>query len=183
MSVRILCAIDDQEPSRKAASVAVDLAKGLSAELILCMINPAVLPGRGPITYLWTDKYMDHVLNDVMRSARLEGLWDIRLKKAKAMFVADAVLDFADEFRADYIVVGASDRSALMKVLSGSVSRKISSKASCPVLIVRRIRGEQDSAKNHILDRMLSLLCSAIKRHDGHGKCLAERPEGLIYWA
>jgi len=50
---------------------------------------------------------------------------------------------FADACQADYIIVGASDRSALMQVLGGSVSTEIVSNANCPVLIVRRIRGQR----------------------------------------
>src|SRR5262245_48841520 len=142
MSLTILCAMDDREPARRAASVAIDLTKRLSAKLILCMINPAVLPGRGPIIFLWTEKYMNQIINDLLRAARVSGLWDVRGETGRAVFAADGVVDCADAYQADYIIVGASDRSAIMQALRGSVSREISSKANCPVLIVRRIRGQ-----------------------------------------
>ena len=92
MTLKILCAIDDEEHSWRAASVGIDLAKRLSAELMLCMINPVVLPGRGPIVYRWTESYLDQVLNEVVRRARRLGLWDVRRKTGRAIFVADGIV-------------------------------------------------------------------------------------------
>jgi nucleotide-binding universal stress UspA family protein len=99
------------------------------------MVNPAVLPGRGPITYLWTDEYVKEIIGDFMRSARSSELWDVRGETKRATFAADAVVSCADEWQVDYIIVGASHRSPLMQVLGGSVSREIALRASCPVLI------------------------------------------------
>jgi nucleotide-binding universal stress UspA family protein len=163
MSLKILCAIDDREPSRRAASVAIDLTRRLSAKLILCMINPAVLPGRGPIIYLWTEKNMNQVIDNVMRSARVSGLWDVRGETGRAIFAADGVVDCADACEADYIIVGASDRSAIMQALSGSVSREISLKANCPVLIVRRIRGQPNRSTHGLLERMIDLAANYLR--------------------
>jgi nucleotide-binding universal stress UspA family protein len=158
MTLKILCAIDDEEHSWRAASVGIDLAKRLSAELILCMINPAVLPGRGPIVYRWTESYLDQVLNEVVRRARRLGLWDVRRKTGRAIFVADGIVACADLYQADYIIIGTRDRSAFMQVLGGSVSREVSSKANCPVLVVRRIRGQLNGPSNRgILERIIGV--------------------------
>jgi nucleotide-binding universal stress UspA family protein len=111
------------------------------------MINPAVLPGRGPNTYLWTDEYVKEIVSDAIRSARSSGLWDVRGETARATFAADAVVNCADEWQVDYIIVGASHRSALMQMLGGSVSREIALKASCPVLIAAQTRVAIENTK------------------------------------
>ena len=48
----------------------------------------------------------------------------------------DLVLDFAEEQRADIIVVGASDRPALATRLLGSVPQALVARSSRPVLVV-----------------------------------------------
>src|SRR5262249_31325737 len=50
---------------------------------------------------------------------------------------ADEILRFADEIGADLIVMGSHGRTGVMRVLMGSVSRKVLDRAKCPVLIVR----------------------------------------------
>jgi nucleotide-binding universal stress UspA family protein len=139
--MKILCAIDGKDYSLRAARVACDLAKRLGAELTFCMVNP-MLPGRGPPIYLWPEEYVANVLADVSRKAAWTG---IRAKSETwhALSVSDAIAGYADEEEADYIVIGASDRSGMSKVLAGSVSRELAQKANCPVLIVHRVRGER----------------------------------------
>lgn len=50
---------------------------------------------------------------------------------------ADEILRLADEIGADLIVMGSHGRTGLLRVLMGSVSRKVLDQAKCPVLIVR----------------------------------------------
>jgi len=58
---------------------------------------------------------------------------------------ADEILKFADEIGADLIVMGSHGRTGVLRVLMGSVSRKVLDRAKCPVLIVcipeRRMAG------------------------------------------
>jgi nucleotide-binding universal stress UspA family protein len=112
------------------------------------MVNPAVLPGRGPISYLWTDEYVKEIIRDFIRSARSSGLWDVRGETKRATFAADAVVRCADDWQVDYIIVGASHRSALMQVLGGSVSREIALRANCPVLIAAQVGAPIDHTKH-----------------------------------
>jgi len=60
--------------------------------------------------------------------------------------VSDSIASYADQEDIDYIVIGASDRSGMSKVLNGSVSRELAQKANCPVLIVHRVRGERPNS-------------------------------------
>ena len=141
-AMKILCAIDGKEHSLRAARVAYDLAKRLSAELTLCMVNPLV-PGRGPPIYLWPEAYVAAVLSDMRRKAAWTGVRAVTSKTWHAVSVSDAIATYADEQDVDYIIVGASNRSGVSRLLTGSVSRDLTRKANCPVLLVHRVRGDR----------------------------------------
>ena len=50
---------------------------------------------------------------------------------------ADEILRLADEMGADLIAMGSHGRTGVLRLLMGSVSRKVLDQARCPVLIVR----------------------------------------------
>lgn len=139
--MRILCAIDDRAHSARAASVAFDLSKKLQANLTLFMVNP-VLPGRGAPVYVWTDEQVAGILEKMGRRARWSGLPNVTCESRRANRVADSIVAYADRHEIDLIVIGASDRSGLIKTLSGSVSREVAATANCPIVVVRRLRGQ-----------------------------------------
>jgi nucleotide-binding universal stress UspA family protein len=141
---KILCGIDGQEHSARAASVAFDLVKRLSGELILCMVNP-LLRGRNGTFCWWPDKYVEKILGEAVGRARWSGLSNVRYESLRAISVADAIVAYADEHEVDYVVVGAHECSRFMRLLGISTSKEISCKANCPVMIVRRIRQQQRS--------------------------------------
>jgi len=140
--MRILCGIDGHEPSVRTAGVAVELAKNLHAELTLYMVNP-VIPGRGARLYLWSNEYVGNTLNEMVRRAIWSGAPDVKIASRRAPNIADAIVAHADEHACDYIVLGASRRPAVLRILSGSVSREVLAKANCPVMIVGRTRDQQ----------------------------------------
>ena len=144
MTTKILCGVDGRDPSARAAGVAAELAKKLNAQLTLYMVNPAV-PGRGARFYLWSDEFLRETLDKMKRRATWSGAPDVRCESRRAADVAEAIVDHADRHDVDYIVVGASDRPALLKILSGSVSREVIAKATCPVMVVRRTRAQPGS--------------------------------------
>jgi nucleotide-binding universal stress UspA family protein len=140
--MRILCGIDGCEPSARAAGVAAELAKRLDALLTLYMVNPAI-PGRGARLHLWSDEHVGSTLNEMVRRGRWSGVPNVNSASRRATNVADAIVDYADEHDVDYIVIGASRRPEVLKMLSGSISREVLAKANCPVVIVGRMRGQQ----------------------------------------
>jgi nucleotide-binding universal stress UspA family protein len=144
MTSRILCGIDGEEHSVRAAGVAFDLAKKLSAELYLCMVNP-VLRGRMGTFCWWPDGYVEKILGEMVCKAGWSGLPSVKYESLRAISVADAIVAYADEHQIDYIIVGARECSRFLRSLGGSASKEISCKAKCPVLIVRRIREQQRS--------------------------------------
>ena len=158
--MKILCAIDGKDYSLRAARVACDLAKRLDAGLTICMVNP-LMPGRGPPIYLWPEEYVAQVLADVSRKATWTGVRAVKSETWHALSVSNAIAGYADQQDIDYIVIGASDRSGLSTVLTGSVSRELAQKANCPVLIVHRVRGERPAGRHRGL-RVRDLLADRL---------------------
>jgi nucleotide-binding universal stress UspA family protein len=141
MVTQILCAIDDAPHSEAAAEFAIHLARQLSARLVFHMANPAVLPSpRGAPVYLWSDDYIRTYLDEAFRRARRAGVDRVTCETERANNVAEAIVARADLHCADFIVVGASSQARFIDLFRRPVSRRIADTASCPVLVVRRVR-------------------------------------------
>ncbi|MCW2833774.1 MAG: universal stress protein UspA [Nocardioides sp.] len=72
----------------------------------------------------------------VMDRLKAEGV-DATVRRDVVPDIADAVLDVAAEEHATLIVVGVRHRSAVGKMLLGSVAQRVILDASCPVLAVK----------------------------------------------
>lgn len=139
----ILVAIDGSEDSSKAADWAIDIAKRGQATLYLITVVQSTIitnssTGGGPPEPV-----------DKARTAA-EALVAKGVSKAEAKgvkvrgeiienvpSVPDAILDYADEWKVQLIVVGTRGLSGLKRLILGSVSSEIVSKASCSVMVVR----------------------------------------------
>ena len=138
--MKIVCAVDFTERSRAAAQVAVDLARraGGSVELVHVMKL-----GTVDVLALTADAV---VLEEEVRAeleARLRAE-SARLATASVPVtsrvcegeVEPALLARAKELGADLIVTGTHGRSALRRLLLGSVGEEIARSADRPILVV-----------------------------------------------
>lgn len=153
---KILVAIDGSDSSKRAAQVALGLATGLKADLILLhAISPptnyygSTIPtpsgvAAPPSSQHEIDAYYDYarraakaMVEDIESQARRGGV------KVKTEFpqgvssVVETIIDHAVEEKADLIVVGTRGLGGFKKLLLGSVSSGVVSHASSPVLVVR----------------------------------------------
>lgn len=84
------------------------------------------------------------VLRDGIEAAAEEARREVasRWPRAKVMVVdespSDAILDTAERFGATVIVLGWRGHGSFRRLLAGSVSRSVATRAKCPVLIVRQ---------------------------------------------
>jgi nucleotide-binding universal stress UspA family protein len=147
MRAKILCCIDNGEASGRALTAAIEIAKALQGSLTLISINP-LMPGRGAPMTLWPEPYVTEMLRRASSIARWAGLTLIHEVHYRTLNVAQAIVAHADENEVDYIVLGTRDRSGVARALGGSVSREVISKANCPVLAVRRLRGQREQTKH-----------------------------------
>ncbi|MCK5884668.1 MAG: universal stress protein [Bacteriovoracaceae bacterium] len=159
---KILIAIDFSQITKQVVEVAKYHAKLSDSEV--CIIHteePPVAPmGVGPNYILFPvnvdteDVYvgsMSEVKNQEKERSRTR-LNEIKIYleesgvKATAIQLtgetADKVLEEADRFMADLIVIGAHDHGALYHLFFGSVRESLINKAKCPVLVVPPQMGE-----------------------------------------
>jgi nucleotide-binding universal stress UspA family protein len=149
MISKILVPHDGTEMSDKAFEKAVELAKMFKAELALLHV---IEYGIEPLPTSLDDK---DLINRARRSARrqLEKGWD-KMVEVKTLEIenanvalrgerrygsaAEQILRFAKSNKIDMIVMGSHRLKGLSKIKAlGSVTRKVSEIADCPVLIVR----------------------------------------------
>lgn len=146
---RILFAVDLSEPADVTARVA-SLADALEAELLVAHVSRDIstaaiesvdpMTGMGGFSYTHYDPELDE------RFFEAEGeAFDTFLRERFSIPVAakllrghpaDAILEAADGFDADLIVLGKRHHSALERLLVGSVASEVVERCGCPTLLV-----------------------------------------------
>jgi nucleotide-binding universal stress UspA family protein len=142
----ILVGTDGSDTAYTALRRAIDLAAGLGARLqIVSAYEPVSdqrLRGKQvdvPADMQWMINPRDDVLallDEAQTEAREAGVEQVETF-ARQGDAADAIVDVAEEQRADLIVVGNKGMTGAKRFLLGSVPNKVSHHAPCSVLIVR----------------------------------------------
>lgn len=137
---KILIPFDGSGPSKKAAEHALNLAKDQNAEIVgLKAIN---LTGEviSPSDSLWDtisgdlqDKAKD-ILSELTALAEEKNV-DITLELREGNPERE-IVEFAEEWGADIIVMGTSGRSGFGRVLLGSTANRVIATAPCPVTVL-----------------------------------------------
>jgi len=142
---RIVVGTDGSDTAGHAVRQAIDLAKLSGAELeIVSAYEPisqermrgesAELPGDVQYTVNPRED-VNLILKNATGEAKRENL-EVRGHPREGD-PADAILDVAEETKADLIVVGNKGMTGAKRFLLGSVPNKVSHHAPCGVLIVR----------------------------------------------
>lgn len=153
----ILVPYDGSNMSDKALDKAVEVAKLVNdSKIIIIHVIPEIpIPIflkeiRSPKTgaRITFSEYMES-LYEQMESEIKEKLKEKKEKYSKfgmniKVYItigkpSDKILEYSDEIKADVVVIGSTGISGISKFFKGlgSVSRNVSEKVSCPVLIVR----------------------------------------------
>lgn len=139
---RILLAADRSPRADAVAIIAAETARGAHAVVRLLHVAPeasAVHDGQGRVV-VYADQESESLSSqglDYLRS--LEAHFTGVAVESVVRFgdpVAQ-ILDEAEAFGADLIVVGTAGRSAIGRVLLGSVAERVFGKATVPVMLVR----------------------------------------------
>ena len=146
MFASILVGTDGSDTATTAVRYAIDLARQLGARLLIVSAYEPVSGHRlqnerleMPEDLQWTVGPREDVLamlGGAEQDARGAGVADVETF-ARQGDAADAILDVAEEQRADLIVVGNRGMTGASRFLLGSVPNKVSHHAPCSVLIVR----------------------------------------------
>lgn len=145
MIEKIVVGTDGSDTAAQAVVQAGELAEKVGAKLVIVSAFDPVSAARiseekseAPQDVEWAINEREDV--DAMLSQIAAPLLerDIEVKvTARQGNPADAILDVAEEERADLIVVGNKGMAGARRFLLGSVPNKISHHAPCSVLIVR----------------------------------------------
>lgn len=137
MTLNLLCATDGTEHSEKAVRFAIELVKRLGGRLAFLAVNTVHLKGRGMTSSLWTDEQAQEIVNSALDEAKRAGLSDTDAQVVSDDDPVIAIIEYAAKNGIDQIVVGTGGRSALSRLVLGSVANGVASRAHCPVTVVR----------------------------------------------
>ena len=149
---RILVPIDGSKYSRNALGQAIRIAKKFGSEIfIIVAVDTTDFPPGMLLALLKKDKVLEESIKEyisaVKSQVRKELLAEVEVCKAKGVSAAyydiisgtpvDSILKFMNGRKIDLIVMGSQGRHGLGKVMTlGSVSRRVTELATCPVMIV-----------------------------------------------
>jgi len=143
---KILCPVDFSETSRHAFQYAVLLAQKCAAELTVLHVVEDV-----PLFTAYAGVPETAIRDEVEKSARKElaelvgsidpGSGQIRTQLVRGTSYK-AIVRYAEEHKADLIVMGTHGRSGLEYAFFGSVTERVMRRAPCPVLIARQAAGK-----------------------------------------
>ncbi|RZJ63057.1 MAG: universal stress protein [Flavobacterium sp.] len=145
---KILIAVDNSTCSEKAAKTGYEMAVKFGSDVaLLNIIEPA--PATVNPDYTLAPVFMEMYDNSEDNSQKL--LTEISNKYGNGVATTyltsldtatHGILQQAEEWGADLIVIGTHGRTGLYHFLMGSVAEHVARKAACPVLIVPN-KGEE----------------------------------------
>jgi len=133
----ILVPIDGSDPSVRAVTAAMDLARATGAEIVLLHVREHELTWATDIDVETEPEAIELVESYVrlLKDAELPVRGEV-LRSPHGQ-VARAILDVARSEAADVIVIATHGYSVWARLLLGSVTTKVVHLATCPVLVVR----------------------------------------------
>jgi len=157
----ILCPTDFTGLSEAAVRYAAQLARASQARLIILhaveTLGPENVTFGEAVTQRQPEAYRKRLWDELHRNVAV----DARITQEFVMSdetPASAIVDAANHYGCDLIVMGTHNRQGLRLWLSGSVAYQVIRRASCPVLVVkepelnRKLTGSEGTALHpHVL--------------------------------
>lgn len=149
---KILVPMDGSKYSRNALEQAINIAKKFGSKIfIIAAVDTSDFPPGMLLALLKKDKMLEESIKEyttaVKSQVRKELLAEVAVCKAKGVSEAyydiisgnpvDSILKFMRGRKIDLIIMGSQGRHGISKLRTlGSVSRKVTELATCPVMIV-----------------------------------------------
>ena len=149
MYQRILVATDGTPLAKKASQHAIKLAEQTGAQLVVVTVVP-----RYPMSYFeggnlaleaqdiarieqqWNDSGQAKV-DAVAKAALAAGVKHCKAVVVKSESVSDALLGAATKHKCDLIVMASHGRSGIKRLLLGSETQHVLTRATVPVLVLK----------------------------------------------
>lgn len=137
MFTKVLLAVDGSEHSAHAVQMVADLAESMGSEVLVFHVRE-VMAARGGAYEVHLDEEEIDLAADIADSLQAKGV-NVRSLRESGFygFTPRLIVEAADAFNADVIVMGSRGRSDLPGLLLGSVTHKVLHLTSVPVLVVR----------------------------------------------
>jgi nucleotide-binding universal stress UspA family protein len=139
---KILIAVDNSQSAERAAKYGYNIAKTFAAEVALINIVEPAPPITNPdFTFapVMVDTYDNSMENSKTLLSEMADKYANGIKTTYLSILdtaSNGILQQAEEWNADLIVIGTHSRTGINHFLMGSVSEHVARKSSCPVLIV-----------------------------------------------
>jgi nucleotide-binding universal stress UspA family protein len=139
---KILLAVDRSPRAAAVAAIVADTARGAHATVRLLHVAPepsAVHNAEGRVV-AYADQEAESLTSEGLDYLRTLELPFDEVPVESVVRFGDPVAEIlaeAEAFGADLIVVGTAGRSAIGRVLLGSVAERVFAKATAPVMLVR----------------------------------------------
>jgi nucleotide-binding universal stress UspA family protein len=143
---RIVVGTDGSESAGEAVRQAAELAKMSGARLDIVSAFEPVTPQRireetskapGDVQYeIGPREDVNLILDNAKGAAKQTGAGEVQTHASEGD-PADAILDVAEEIKADLIVVGNKGMTGARRFILGSVPNNVSHHAPCSVIIVK----------------------------------------------
>lgn len=136
---KILCPVDDCEPTKAASRLAGELAVRLGANLTLLAVNELIggYTRRDASALLWSPSQIRALLDEATVEAKSTGAAKVQTAIVESRDVARAITQYAEEHGFDHIVIGSGGKSAIKRLVLGSVSADVVNRAPCAVTVAR----------------------------------------------
>lgn len=134
---RLLCCVNGSAHSGRAMEFACRLAPALGLGLTFAVVNQLRPAGGYPPIRSRTPEEARQILAAAVRYARAHGAPDVEAETLEAADVAAAIVDYARTQDVAHIVVGTGNPPFIGRLLIGSVSDAIVSRAHCSVTVAR----------------------------------------------
>ena len=137
MFERILLAVDGSDESKKAIKTAVGLAKATNGEILVVHVHAKDMgfQVKDDVETRVEAEMLIEAACDIVKKADVPVVGDLRA--ARSDHVARELLDAAESFGADCIVVGSRGSGPFTQMLVGSVANQVVHLARCPVIVAR----------------------------------------------
>lgn len=139
---KILIAVDNSSCSEKAAKAGYEMAVKFNAEIALLNIiepTPAAVNPDYTLAPVFMEMYDNSEENSHVLLKEIESKYGDEINTTYLSTIDTAshgIVQQAEEWGAELIVIGTHGRTGFYHFLMGSVAEHVARKAACPVLIV-----------------------------------------------
>ena len=139
---KIICALDMSEHSKTVAEYACMLAKASGASIVAVYAAPTLTQYTGfhvpPNTI---DSFVGEIVSGAEKAMAqfVDENFDGVETKAEVVvgYAAEEILNIAEKYEADMIIMGTHGRKGIDRILFGSVAEKVVKNSPIPVLTIR----------------------------------------------